>query len=71
MGDPVVAGSDPDALNPGFVQLVRNVVPGAQPVIRLGGDSTDWSWWPIPHTRKPLGIRYTLTRSGCRSRRHS
>jgi hypothetical protein len=58
---PSFAGSDPSALNPAFVQLVRNLAPGAQPVIRLGGDSTDWSWWPVPHTKTPPGIRYTLT----------
>jgi hypothetical protein len=58
---PSFAGEDPNALNPAFVQLVRNLAPGAQPVIRLGGDSTDWSWWPVPHTKTPPGIRYTLT----------
>jgi hypothetical protein len=58
---PSFAGGDPNALNPAFLQLVRNLAPGAQPVIRLGGDSTDWSWWPVAHARKPLGIRYTLT----------
>ena len=58
---PSFAGSDPAALNPAFLQLVRNLAPGAQPVIRLGGDSTDWSWWPVPHTQTPPGIRYTLT----------
>ena len=30
-------------------------------MIRLGGDSTDWTWWPVPGTRNPPGIRYTLT----------
>ena len=58
---PSFAGKDPGALNPAFLQLIRNLAPGAQPVIRLGGDSTDWTWWPVPHTRTPPGIRYTLT----------
>jgi Glycosyl hydrolase family 79 C-terminal beta domain len=58
---PSFAGADPNALNPAFLQLVRNLAPGAQPVIRLGGDSTDWSWWPVAHTKTPPGIRYTLT----------
>ncbi|HET7048334.1 MAG TPA: glycosyl hydrolase family 79 C-terminal domain-containing protein [Solirubrobacteraceae bacterium] len=58
---PSFAGADPNALNPAFLQLVRNLAPGAQPVVRLGGDSTDWSWWPVPHTKTPPGIRYTLT----------
>ena len=58
---PSFAGDDPNALNPAFLQLVRNLTPGARPVIRLGGDSTDWVWWPVPHTKTPPGIRYTLT----------
>ena len=58
---PSFAGRDTRALNPAFLQLVRNLAPGTRPVIRLGGDSTDWSWWPVPHARAPLGIRYTLT----------
>ena len=58
---PSFAGEDPNALNPAFLQLVRNLTPGARPVIRLGGDSTDWVWWPVPHTKTPPGIRYTLT----------
>ena len=58
---PQYAGEDPDAPDLAFDQLVRNLAPGQQPVIRLGGDSTDWTWWPVPGTRKPPGIRYTLT----------
>ena len=58
---PQLAGEDPDAPNLAFEQLVRNLAPGQRPVIRLGGDSTDWTWWPVPGRRKPLGIRYTLT----------
>ena len=30
-------------------------------MLRVGGDSTDWTWWPVPHMRKPPGIRFTLT----------
>jgi hypothetical protein len=30
-------------------------------VIRFGGDTTDWTWWPTPGVLKPAGIRYTLT----------
>jgi len=58
---PQLAGENPDAPNLAFEQLVRNLAPGQRPVIRLGGDSTDWTWWPVPGRRKPLGIRYTLT----------
>ena len=59
---PSYAGHDPAALNPVFEQLIRNLAPGARPVLRLGGDSTDWTWWPVHGIRKPPGIKYTLTR---------
>jgi hypothetical protein len=54
------AGSDPSAVNPVLVQLIRNLAPGQAPSLRIGGDSTDWTWWPIPHMAKPGGARYTL-----------
>ncbi|WP_249009794.1 hypothetical protein [Conexibacter sp. DBS9H8] len=31
-----------------FGQTVANLSPGARPVIRIGGDSTDHSWIPVP-----------------------
>jgi hypothetical protein len=49
--------TDPDGV---FDQLVRNLAPGQSPVLRFGGDTTDWTWAPTPGVRKPLGIRYTL-----------
>ncbi len=58
---PKLAGEDPQAQDPVFSRLLANLAPGQRPVLRLGGDSTDWTWWPIPHVRAPLGIRYTLT----------
>jgi Glycosyl hydrolase family 79 C-terminal beta domain len=57
------AGSDPSTVNPVLVQLIRNLSPGQAPNLRIGGDSSDWTWWPVPGTRKPRGIRYTLTPS--------
>jgi hypothetical protein len=54
-------GFNPRAVNPVFEQLVRNLDPGQRPVLRLGGDSTDWTWAPIAHTRRPVGVRYSLT----------
>jgi hypothetical protein len=35
------AGRDPRALNRVFVQLVRNLVPGQAPVIRIGGAAAE------------------------------
>jgi hypothetical protein len=55
------AGSDPRRVNPVFLQLVRNLTPGQSPVLRIGGDSTDWAWYPVPGLTKPGGVRVTLT----------
>lgn len=55
------AGSDPRQVNPVLVQLIRSLTPKQRPVIRIGGDSTDWMWWPVPHMRKPSGVRFALT----------
>jgi hypothetical protein len=55
-------GTDPKALNPVFEQLLRNIAPNQRGVLRIGGDSTDWTWWPVPHTRPPGGVRFSLNR---------
>jgi hypothetical protein len=55
------AGSDPKQLDPVFLQLVRNLTPGQSPVLRIGGDSTDWAWYPVRGLSKPRGVRVTLT----------
>ena len=54
------AGFDPKAVNRVLVQLIRNLTPGQRPVLRIGGDTTDWTWWPVPGVGKPGGIRYSL-----------
>ncbi len=55
------AGTDPHAINPVLVQLIRNLAPGQSPVLRIGGDSTDWTWAPTPGLRRPPGVRFALT----------
>ena len=55
------AGEDPKAPDPVFLQLVRNLNPGQFPQLRIGGDSTDWAWYPVPGMSKPRGVRVTLT----------
>ena len=55
------AGQDAQAIDPVFEQLIRNLAPGQSPVLRIGGDSTDWSWYPVANMRRPPWIRYTLT----------
>jgi glycosyl hydrolase family 79 len=52
------AGAEP---NPVLVQLMRNLSPVGRPVIRIGGLSTDHSWWPVSGMRTPAGVTYTLT----------
>ncbi len=54
------AGRDPAAINPVLVELIRNLAPGQRPVLRIGGDTTDWTWWPVPHLAKPAGIRTAI-----------
>jgi Glycosyl hydrolase family 79 C-terminal beta domain len=56
------AGADPKAVNPVFAQLLRNLAPDQQGVLRIGGDGTDWTWWPVPHMARPGGVRYDLNR---------
>ncbi|MDQ6778543.1 MAG: glycosyl hydrolase family 79 C-terminal domain-containing protein [Actinomycetota bacterium] len=57
------AGANPAALDPVFEQLIRNLAPSQSPILRIGGDSTDWTWFPIPHMTPPGGIRYSLTKT--------
>jgi len=54
-------GSDPSAVNPVFEQLVRNLAPGQSPVIRIGGNSTDTTWWPTRGIRRPPGVSNSLS----------
>jgi hypothetical protein len=55
------AGADPNTLNPTLVRLVEDLAPGASPVIRIGGDSTDWAWLPAAATARPPWARFVLT----------
>ena len=57
------AGQDPNAVSPVFLQLLRNLAPAQRPVLRIGGDSTDWTWYPSAHLRRPQGVRFDLTGS--------
>ncbi|HZU40471.1 MAG TPA: glycosyl hydrolase family 79 C-terminal domain-containing protein, partial [Solirubrobacteraceae bacterium] len=55
------AGRDPAATNPVFVRLVRNLAPGQRPVLRIGGDSADWTWWPVPGIARRPGVTFALS----------
>lgn len=54
-------GRDPKAVNPVLVALLRALAPGQSPVLRIGGNSADQTWWPMRGTLPPEGIRYALT----------
>ncbi|MBV9943330.1 MAG: hypothetical protein JO262_14495 [Solirubrobacterales bacterium] len=56
-------GSNPGAINPVLVQLIRNLSPGQSPVLRIGGNSTDATWFPAPHVKRTPGIHNTITPS--------
>jgi hypothetical protein len=43
------------------LHLIEDIAPEQSPVLRLGGDSTDWSWWPVSSVARPPGVRFTLT----------
>jgi hypothetical protein len=55
------AGLDAKAGDPVFEQLVRNLSPGQAAQVRIGGDTTNWSWWPVPGLAIPPGVSQTLT----------
>jgi hypothetical protein len=44
-----------------LVQLIRNLDPLGSPVLRIGGQSTDRTWWPVPGMSRPPGLTYNLT----------
>ena len=55
------AGKTPGNVDPVFVQLLRNLSFGHGSVLRIGGGSTDTTWWPVKGTTTPPGVNYTLT----------
>jgi hypothetical protein len=54
------AGTDPSAINPVLVRLMRNLAPGQQLSLRIGGDSTDFTWSPVAGMTQPAGVRFAL-----------
>jgi hypothetical protein len=55
------AGSDPSSLDPVFERLVRNLAPGQAPVLRIGGNSADRTWWPVAGVSRPAGVTFDIT----------
>ena len=62
-------GRDPLHVNPVLVQLLKALGPGPAPVLRIGGDSTDSTWWPMRGVIPPGGISYALTKGWLRTTR--
>lgn len=55
------AGANPKAIDPVFLHLLQDIAPQQSPVLRIAGDSTDWSWWPVAHMTRPPGVKYDLS----------
>lgn len=55
-------GHKPRRIDPVFVELVRQLDPGQSPVLRIGGNSTDHTWWPANGLRTPRGASFALSR---------
>lgn len=54
------AGSNPKSIDPAFLNLLSAISPGQAPVLRIGGDSTDWSWYRVDHRPRPPGVTFTI-----------
>ncbi len=65
----VYTGRDPEAVNPVLVALLRGMAAGQAPVLRIGGDSTDVTWWPMRGVIPPAGVSYGLTKGWLRTTR--
>ncbi|HLI58241.1 MAG TPA: glycosyl hydrolase family 79 C-terminal domain-containing protein [Solirubrobacteraceae bacterium] len=60
------AGTNPSKPNIAFLNLLGDIAPGQRPVLRIGGESADWSWVPIQGQKRPPGDRYSITPSWLR-----
>ena len=58
---PEYSGQSPRHVNPVFVQLIRNLAGGSPPDLRIGGVTTDNTWWPIPGASTPAGVVFGLS----------
>jgi hypothetical protein len=60
-------GRDPRAIDPVLLSLLQGLAPDQSPVIRIGGNSTDDTWWPIRGMIPQGGIYYRLTKGWLRT----
>ncbi len=54
-------GTDPSQPDIPFEQLLENLAPDGGFDLRIGGDTSDWTWWPVPGMAQPPWARWTLT----------
>src|SRR5947209_17800101 len=59
---PQYVGRDPRAVDPVLVRLLRALAPSSRPVLRVGGNSADHTWWPVGRVKRPPGVSYMLTK---------
>lgn len=50
-----------------LVRLIRNLSPGHRPVLRIGGNSTDETWWPRQGQPAPRGATFALNEGWLRA----
>ncbi len=56
------AGKNPHAVNPVLARLIDDLAPGQTPVLRIGGVSTDQTFWPVAGVKRPPGVFYRLNK---------
>jgi len=54
------AGKNPHAVNPVLARLIDDLAPGQTPVLRIGGVSTDQTFYPVSGVKRPPGVFYRL-----------
>ncbi len=57
------AGTNPGKVNVAFLNLLGDIAPGQRPVLRIGGESADWSWVPVKGQKRPPGDTYSINQS--------
>jgi hypothetical protein len=56
-------GTNPRSPNPVFIQELRNLSPNQPASLRIGGDGTDWTWYPVAGMAKPPGVKFSLDKN--------
>jgi hypothetical protein len=57
---PEWSGTGAGGVNEPLVGLMRGLDPVGRPLVRIGGQSSDRSWWPVTGLARPLGVTYDL-----------